>query len=171
MINENKYWETICAVHFLTKHYQLIGEEFATDNDLFLQPMKEHRDAYDHIIRVYGYKMNDDVIDNIDDYRSQNFDKALGHEYRAFFDMADWLSIICRKGIRLLVENKSKEEILKVYPQYENIKRDLLTISENIALIREGKDVAKNMLSQVEEYREILDRLLQAYKDLSKIFG
>ena len=49
------YWDNICKIYFLTKHYLILSEEISDDFDTFLQPIKEHRDAFDHIARVYGY--------------------------------------------------------------------------------------------------------------------
>lgn len=88
------HWDNICKIYFLTKHYLLLSEELSEDFDTFLQPIKEHRDAFDHIARVYGYKMLDRKVDNIEKYREDNMKKAVGHAYRAFFDTADWLSYI-----------------------------------------------------------------------------
>ena len=97
------YWENICKIYFLTKHYLLLCEEYSDEFDTFLQPVKEHRDAFDHIARVYGYKMLDRKVADEKVYRKKKKKKAVGHTYRAFFDTADWLSYICRKQIRELL--------------------------------------------------------------------
>ena len=80
------YWRQISNIHLLTKHYLLIAEEI--DERAFIQPLKEHRDAYDHIIRIYGIDFTEKKAANLKQYKESNMKKALGHEYRAFFDTA-----------------------------------------------------------------------------------
>ena len=48
----SSHWKQLCELHSRTKHYLLIAEELSEEGDVFLQPLKEHRDAYDHIIRA-----------------------------------------------------------------------------------------------------------------------
>ena len=97
----NHYLNEISQVHMYTKHYLLIAEELSDDGMTFLQPLKEHRDAYDHISRIFALSLNDNNRSyNEEEYILDNIRKAFGHEYRAFFDMADWFTYICRKYIR-----------------------------------------------------------------------
>lgn len=78
------YWENICKIHSLTKHYLLLSEELSLEGNSFIQPLKEHRDAYDHVIRVYAMKNNISNMKKSNEYMEKNMSKALGHEYRAF---------------------------------------------------------------------------------------
>ena len=55
MEKHTSYWNVICEIYFLTKHYLIISEEISEDFETFLQPLKEHRDAFDHIVRAYGH--------------------------------------------------------------------------------------------------------------------
>ena len=164
-----KIWNDICKIHLFTKHYLLLAEELSTDGDLFLQPLKEHRDAYDHIIRVYATKEKINNVENSDLYMQTNMSKALGHEYRAFFDTADWLTLICREKINKLLENISRNEIELLYPNYKEFRKMLLSLPNEIATLRENKDVGKkddSFLGVVDNYVEILDKLLTYYKEL-----
>lgn len=168
------YWNPICEVYFLTKHYLLLGEELSEDFDTFLQPVKEHRDAFDHIVRVYGSGFSKDLPKNLDAYRESNMQKALGHVYRAFFDAADYLSYICRKKIRLLLEGIEPAEIEKRYPNYRNTKTMLSNVAREIAQIRGNKDVNTNgdeIIGEVRHYQEILDRLIKEYEAIYEEFG
>lgn len=170
----SRYWDNICEIYFLTKHYLLLAEELSEDFDTVFQPVKEHRDAFDHVARVYGYKLLKDDIKDIESYRSANMRKAVGHAYRAFFDTADFLSYVCRRKIRELLQGKSREEIIQKYPQYEDSRRLLNELPEKIAKIRENKDVSDDeceLVKEVEEYRIILDDLLKIYKTINRIFG
>lgn len=164
-----EYWNDICKIHLFTKHYLLLAEELSTEGDLFLQPLKEHRDAYDHVIRVYATKNHINEINNSDEYMQKNMSKALGHEYRAFFDTADWLTLICRERINNLLQGKTKLDIEKKYPNYKELKKMLLCLPDEIASLRENKDVGKesmNVLDEVDQYVKILDKLIFNYKEL-----
>lgn len=168
------YWDNICEIYFLTKHYLLIGEELSEEFDTVLQPVKEHRDAFDHIARVYGHQFLQEEIRDIDAYRIGNMKKAVSHVYRAFFDTADFLSYVCRKKIRVLIEKRSREEILEAYPGYEDTKQMLNEVPFKIARIRENKDISTDdsqIIEEVGRYKDILDDLLEAYKEMAKIFG
>ncbi len=79
-----EFWIDICKIHLFTKHYLLLAEELSEEGELFLQPLKEHRDAYDHVVRVYAVQNHISELDNPDVYMQKNMSKALGHEYRAF---------------------------------------------------------------------------------------
>ena len=84
----------------------------------YIQPMKEQKDAYEHLIWAYT-KMYDvkNIASNLDEgendntpkntknqpsqepivqYVLSNLDKAIGHEFRAFYDTMDYLTIIIR---------------------------------------------------------------------------
>lgn len=168
------YWENICKIYFLTKHYLLLCEEYSDEFDTFLQPVKEHRDAFDHIARVYGYKMLDRKVADEKVYRNENMKKAVGHTYRAFFDTADWLSYICRKQIRELLGKYDKKEIIKKFPEYEETKRVLTEIPEQISNIRANKDLSdkeSELIEEVENYRKVLDQIIEARKKVYLIFG
>ncbi len=164
-----EYWNDICKMHLFTKHYMLLAEELATEGDFFLQPLKEHRDAYDHIIRVYSTQIGLNKVKDSDLYMQKNMSKALGHEYRAFFDTADWLTLICREKINKLLLGKNSEEIEKKYSNYKELKRMLLELPTEIAQLRENKDVGKDnmsLLNEVDQYVKILDKLIRYYKEL-----
>lgn len=78
-------WSILCKIHVLTKHYTLIAEEYGFTMKSILQPIKEQKDAYEHIIRAYTKILECNDIE----YATNNLSKAIGHEYRAFFDTID----------------------------------------------------------------------------------
>lgn len=159
----------IVVIHNFTKHYILLGEELSTDFETYLQPVKEFRDAYEHIMRIFTKCVglnNDENSISKDEYIKQNLSKALGHEYRAFFDVADWFSIICRKRIYDMVQEHSYEQLCEKYPRYPEMKSRLYTISEEIASIREKKDISSNIFDEVNRYQYALVELLGYYREL-----
>lgn len=170
----SEYLENTAYVHSLTKHYLLIAEELAPDGNVFLQPLKEHRDAYDHIFRIFGLSLREkgELPKSIDDYMLDNLKKAFGHEYRAFFDAADWLTFICRRYIR---ESLSVQEIRDRYTSmfdFDSTKSFINNVSFVIAEYRKTKDVSSNkvpLLTEVDKYKEVLDQLLEIYRNVQKV--
>lgn len=182
----------LCKIHFLTKKYIIKSEELAPDFKVYLQPMKEQKDAYEHIMRacskVFRENPDDSVIDvklNEDksntntisesnlEYIVTNIDKAIGHEYRAFFDTLDYLSIIIRKRISDELKDFSYKEIVKVYPEYEIIKKSLLSLPEEISIQRERKDIGNfDSMGIINNYCLIIDNLIKNYtKIVDNIFS
>lgn len=174
MNNLQIHWDNICKIYFLTKHYLLLSEELSEDFDTFLQPLKEHRDAFDHIARVYGYSMQKKPVEDIEKYREDNMKKAVGHTYRAFFDTADWLSYVCRKNIRQTLSRYTKDQILDKYAEYEYARKRLDEIPIEIARIRKNKDLSddeKELIAEVDQYAKILNELLDIYHTVYSLFA
>lgn len=174
MNNLQIHWDNICKIYFLTKHYLLLSEELSEDFDTFLQPLKEHRDAFDHIVRVYGYSMQKKPVEDIEKYKEDNMKKAVGHTYRAFFDTADWLSYVCRKNIRQTLSRYTKEQILDKYAEYEYARKRLDEIPIEIAQIRKNKDLSddeKELIAEVDQYAKILNELLDIYHTVYSLFA
>ena len=92
----------------------------------------------------------------------------MGHEYRAFFDVADWFSIICRKRIYDIVKDYTYEQLCERYPGYQEMKNRLYEISEEIATIRDKKDISGNIYDEVNHYQYALVELLGYYRDMVK---
>lgn len=164
--NIDNSWEILCKIHVLTKHYTLLAEEYNISTRAFLQPMKEQKDAYEHIIRAYTRKYEKHVLTDDDkNYMSKNIEKAIGHEYRAFFDTIDYLTICLRELISNELNDFSYEDIIKVYPEYNKYKKILVNIPEQIAAHRERKDIGSNeMLNFASDYGKTVDELLKCYK-------
>ena len=169
-----KNLDVLGQIHMLTKHYLLIAEELSEEGVTFLQPLKEHRDAYDHLMRVFYLPIRletSDIASNFDStaYIRKNVEKALGHEYRAFFDMADWLTFICRRKIR---EEMSYQRVRQAYvnqygiENYKSVKELVNTVYDIIAQYRAEKDIGKAEppLQDVQSYQKTIDQLLDIYK-------
>lgn len=161
--------QEIVIIHNCTQHYILLGEELSDNFESYLQPIKEFRDAYEHLIRIFSQCLGltaktEDY--SKEDYIRNNLSKALGHEYRAFFDVADWFAIICRRQIYQIVKSYNYQKLCSIYPKYPIMKRRLYEISEEIANIREAKDISGNIVEQVNRYQYQLVELLGYYRDL-----
>ena len=121
---EKNLIEQMVSVHLYTKKYLLVAEEVAEQGELFLQPLKEHRDAFDHLMRCYSIYVIENNLDDEKkaDYVAKNLDKAFGHVYRAFFDTADWLTYILRKWIRCKLIEAGNEICMQKFDDYDKIK-------------------------------------------------
>ena len=155
--NISHYLTEMSQVHMYTKHYLLIAEELSEEGVAFLQPLKEHRDAYDHLSRIFALSLNENNL-SLDEeaYILDNVKKAFGHEYRAFFDMADWFTYICRKYIREELSNKAKKKKYQDEYDFEDTKNFINQLPLSIANFRERKDVSKEqpILEEVLEYKK-----------------
>ena len=171
-----KKLDQLGQIHKYTKHYLLLAEELSEDGVAFLQPLKEHRDAYDHLMRIFSLHLKvADVSKNFDynDYVEDNLKKAYGHEYRAFFDTADWLTFICRKSIReTLSYNAKKKLYISKYSEedFEKTKTFINKVPHDIAMYRENKDISNaTLLKEVEDYKKTLDKLIEIYKKVQAL--
>lgn len=169
-MQHDETWRDVIHVHQHVKGLMLQGEELDLEQNTFIQPIRELRDALEHIIRVRAAEMG--IGEDCDDkYIKVNLDKALGHEYRAFFDVADWVSIEMRGIIRSLVEPFSPECLTAVVPEYYGTyKVEIEQISLDIARIRDSKDAGKRqkILHEVESYRQKLDRIIEIALTLNR---
>lgn len=170
----DNYWTILCQIHILTKKYYILSEEINLHMATLVQPIKEQRDALEHIIRVYSaLTLEDDSIVekfsnvSIDEYVRSNMEKAIGHEYRAFFDVIDYITISIRERIYNEINMYTLKQIVDVFPNYENFKKRLNELPEEIASMRIKKDVGENMLEIAKEYAQLADELLSLYKKLS----
>ncbi len=165
----DEYWSVICHIHEYTKKFSIWAEELSSpDYETFLQPIKEHRDAWDHIVRVYS----GEGISKGNSYRLTNMSKALGHEFRAFFDAADWLSIVCRKRILDVLTPLSYEEIKSQFPEYDEYKQAFNSVPRKIANARIKKDIGDDKIRViVDSYAELVEDLEQKTEKILLIFG
>ncbi|MGN1158022.1 MAG: hypothetical protein ACI4TK_17750 [Agathobacter sp.] len=170
--NISHYLTEMSQVHMYTKHYLLVAEELSEEGVTFLQPLKEHRDAYDHLSRIFALSLkDDDTSRNEEVYILDNVKKAFGHEYRAFFDMADWFTYIFRKYVREELSNKIKRKKYQEKYDFEDTKKFINQLPFSIAKFREDKDVSKEqpILDEVLEYIKVMDRLLEIYKQVQDL--
>ena len=108
------------------------------------------------------------ITKNDQDYMLKNIEKAIGHEYRAYFDTIDYLTICLRELISTEINGLSYKDLIKVYPDYDKYKKILINIPDQIVHYREKKDIGSNeMLKYASEYGKIVDNLIYCYKYLA----
>lgn len=65
-----------------------------------------------------------------------------------------------------MVQGYSYEQLCGIYPRYPEMKRRLYEISEEIAAIRDKKDISSNIFEEVNRYQYALVELLGFYREL-----
>lgn len=165
------FWNDYSYIHNATKKLYILIEEYDDELSSFIQPIKEQRDALEHIVRAYNkfYCDKDSHISKIDEqYIKGNLSKALGHNFRAFFDCADILSIIIREKLSLSLSDFSYSEILSAWSDYEEKRLFLEDVPDKFAKLRTSKDVVKtseDKVKMVDEYTKLIRDLMSIYKD------
>ncbi len=166
----DQVWKQIIEIHNETKILYLLAEEICPSFKTFIQPNNELKHTLEHIIRSKALEVgiaekNFDSNEAKIEYLVESYTKALGHEYRAFFDSADWISIHLRSEIINILTPYSTDCIVNVLPDYySKDKKRIDEINKSIADIRTSKDIVKKgKLKEVQEYREILDELELIY--------
>jgi hypothetical protein len=133
--------------------------------------LNEIANAEEHIIRSQAARLGIGC-DQDDEKAKKDLDKALGHTYRAFFDIADFISsMILRKKIREILAPYSTSAIQAVIPDYySTIRPRLEDTSKEIAKIRGSKDIAKgnNILNEVIEYESAIETIFYDYQAIIK---
>ncbi|MFH1563924.1 MAG: hypothetical protein ABIF11_11005 [Nitrospirota bacterium] len=161
-------WVQIIHAHECTKHFTLKAEEYDKNFKTFIQPFNELKNVLEHIIRAMSAEVGINEDKN-QTYIEKNLDKAIGHEYRAFFDIADWLSISLRERIIETLKPFNYEAISKAIPDYySSIRSRIDEICDDIANLREKKDIGNgnNLILEAESYEKILNELLAIDKKI-----
>ena len=177
------YWEQIVTVHNHVKAVVLRAEGEDPQNRADLRAAQEQRHALEHIVRARGVETGAvsirDVMPNLvpeltreqveakrDAYCARNYDKALSHELRAFFDAADLLSMTVTEKITRIMDRFSPSVTSTVFSEYhESLFERLAELSGAIARTRGDKDAGKaDPEREIAGYLEILEELLAIEK-------
>jgi hypothetical protein len=167
-MSDDEIWQQIIKIHNSTKSLYIFAEEYDPEFSTFIQPNNEIKHAFDHVIRAKSAELG--LSDGDVEYSHKNYDKALGHAYRAFFDTADWLSVSLRERVIKQLGPYSNECITKSIPDYySRHKPKIERVTREIAEIREGKDIGsrETLLERVEKYDFLIQELLGAEKEIS----
>lgn len=170
---KKEIWKKICEIFIATKKLGIQLEEIQDDHKAFLQPVNEFKSALDHIIRVKAIESGLATKAESKQYTESNLNKALGHIYRAFFDTADFYSVVLREKIINLLSKYSSDTIHKVLPDYYSEKRIFIErVNKKLADIRAKKDIGNdsNILPSIDDYVSNLEKIELIYEEIiSKI--
>lgn len=185
MIDRDQQWKLIIKIHNLTKTLVLKCEEIDPDHEFYFPIIIQQRDALDHLVRAaFGMYFPEKLlaekksIIDPEKYSNHQTSKALGHMYRAFFDAADWTSILCRERISDMMSVYSMKTIHFTFPSYvSRIKPKIEEISLEIANVRNSKDIGQtgevidgidNYMSLISELINFMDEIQNKISDLNK---
>ena len=161
-------WKKIIVLHNTNKALLIWCEDNGVQLKSFLQPNNELKNAWEHVVRAKANELGISGAPN-EEYIKKNLDKVLGHEYRAFFDICDWLSMNLRARIIESLNPYDNETINAIVPAYyTEVRPKLDEICNGIATLRSTKDIAltDDIQRHVNEYNEIIKKLIA---DVSKI--
>lgn len=158
-------WGHIVELQQEVKYMLLLSEEHNdSDYGTYIQPVKEQRDALEHIIRAKSAEIG--VTSENNDYIAQNYDKAIAHLYRAFFDAADFMGIILREKIINSMKDYDHQCISNVLPEYYmQIRPKLEQINTELSELRGKKDIKKLAAKDlIKEYKTKISQLIDHSK-------
>jgi len=163
-------WGQIVRLHNVAKRLMLKSEEVDPDHEFYYPVVMQQRDAFDHVVRAHFAIVDPERFAKTDrnpeqdpiEYALTQMDKALGHVYRAFFDAADWLSVVYRERIRDIMRCYSRSVVVAVLTDYnEVVEPRIEEISLAIAQIRSRKDIGggPEIIDGVDEYVGLIQEL------------
>lgn len=154
---EKQYRNDLYNAYIESKRLFISAEEQLSQMSFFVAPLIEHRDALDHIMRYFYIKTTDGLTDNA----IKELDRALSHELRAYFDIADYVCIMVRQEINSSLKRISTRKIKKVWDDYVQTKERIVKISEDIAEIRNSRN---SSLEHIKKYKVVVNEMFDIYK-------
>lgn len=156
------------------EEFYIKAEEYSKDFATILQPIKEQKDALEHIVRAYAVILKEkDKDEHSQNYIEGELSKAKGHIYRAYYDTADIFTIVLRERISDYLSPFNYKQILSVWQEYEEERKFLVEANRDIAKLRIKKGSFKEKSSErnssdkkvmYDEYSRIIEHLLDIYK-------
>lgn len=168
-------WKSVLEKYNIIKKIYIECEETDPELKTNLQPLNEFRAALDHIMRLIDIELDGS---SSDDRFDKEFDKAISHFNRAFYDICDMLSINYRNKIIELLATYDYEVINAVLPTYFSEKKARIEfINREIAGMRNKKSSNENGLpddfikyeNYITELREFYILLLNSLSSLEEV--
>jgi len=159
----------LVKIHNSAKELFILAEELDAEGfSDFLQPVLEIRHSMEHVVRGLYHRLFESYEKDADfDYIRRCYEKALGHEYRCFFDSADWISVRYREKIIKSLKGFDAECIHGAIPNwYSKLNPRAEAINKEIADIRSNKDISKGhqVVDEIEHYQGVLSELTSTYE-------
>lgn len=154
---EKQYRRDLYNTYIESKNLFICAEEILEPMSFFVAPILEHRDALDHIMRYFDLKNKNGLSEDA----VKELDRALSHELRAYFDIADYVCITIRQQIANSLKRINSKKIQKVWSEYTDIKKRVVNVSEEIAEIRKNRN---SSLTHIEKYKPVVEEMMGIYK-------
>lgn len=148
-------------LYIRVKAMYILAEETTPGFMDFLQPVFEINRGFDHMSRAIAVETGLTAPDDPETYVNENLGKAIGHFYRAYFDITDWLSMNLRESVIEEFNVFSHSCIAEVAPEYySEVAPAIEETSKRIAEIRSKKDVGNaETVTLMEDYSDIINTL------------
>lgn len=169
--SEQAYLEQIQDLYQRTKKWFIRAEERLPEMQLFVAPLLEHRDAFDHLMRYHTKKCEGASQEAL----MGELNSVRGHEIRAFNDVADYTCVLIRQYMNNSVRHISRRRIKQLWDAHSLLKDEdgksydysrarayLIDCSEQLAHIRTER---KNDVKHIEDYEQVLERFYQIFDD------
>ena len=144
-----------------------MAEEYGPELKTFFLPINSLKNAYENIIHVCAndFMARSGNGNSNDKYMMDNLRSALANECKAFFDTADFLSILLRKKIVDRLSGFTYPQIASVWDEYNDVRIKIIKISQEIADIRNRKSDTNDYYidEDVEFYYNETKSLLDNY--------
>ena len=164
-------WSNIIRLQQEVKRLTTLAEENQLHSMEFIQPILEQRSALEHICRAKAAEVGISKRASDREYIQKQYDKAMGHLYRAFFDVADWLGLTVKEKILDLVTPYDAEVIHDVMPEYyRDIRPRIESLVQEIAHIRSDKDIGQSSSSLIKQVGDYGDRVREIADMYAKLF-
>lgn len=165
---EEKNLKQITLLYGKVKELIIFCEENQEEFKSNLHIVKELRDAFDHLMRVYAVKFGVKK-EGTDGYIQISLDKVLGHVFRAGYDTLDFATIILRDKINKEVSGFSSPAIQAAIPNYySEIRPSVESITADIIKLRNNKDIAEPSPEMFDQYFKNILKLQEMFKVILK---
>lgn len=154
---EKQYRNNLYNTYIESKELFICAEELLEQMNFFVAPMLEHRDALDHIMRYFNLKDKEGLTEKA----IKELDRALAHELRAYFDIADFVCITIRQEIATSLKRVKARKITKIWSEYIDTKKRIIRVSEEIVNIRKNRS---SSMEHIEKYKPIMEEIIDIYK-------
>ena len=169
---ELKEFKEIACLYSKVKKLIIFCEENHDEFKSNLHVVKELRDSFDHLMRIFAIKFELKEIEDVerrDEYIELNMAKIYGHVYRAGYDSLDYASLILRDKINKEMSSFSPSAIQAAIPDYySNMRPSVEKITSEIVNFRLDKDVADSSPEQFTQYVENVEQLNKIFDDIVK---
>ena len=164
---EGKLFEEIIGIYSISKDIMIYAEEVGGES--FSQATEEFRHAFDHLMRVFAFKLGIKQADA--KYAIENLMSAYRYIYRAAYNLLDYLSIFFRDKVQDEMKSFSGETLQEIFPEYYKEIKPYFVVEAptEISKLRIEKDIGKRNENDLNEYTEIVERFKSYYGEIIKI--
>lgn len=112
-----KIIEHIVNITSITNKWLMWCEGNTPDQCVFVPSIFQMRDAYSHLIKIFGYGIDKNIVNSTNDdfislfneeYSIKQLEEAFTHSTRAFYDCADYILLVIKQDIDECEENDDK---------------------------------------------------------------